>query len=114
MSRPYSAACLRRVGTVSPANSAARAASYSALSRATISAAGGASKIWPTPWPAPQMSRHALALVLPPEAEVHLALVGLGQRVGIEAGRGDAALQVVAVHAGEEVGVDDLLAGRIR
>src|SRR4051812_32061679 len=42
----YSAACFSRVGTVSPAKRAARAASYSALRRATISAAGGASKIW--------------------------------------------------------------------
>ncbi len=53
-----------------------------------------------------------LGLGVAARGEVHLALVGLGQRVGIEAGRGDAALQVVAVHAGEEVGVDDLLAGR--
>src|ERR1700704_1023169 len=78
----YSAACFNRVGTVSPANRAARAASYSALSRATISAAGGASKIWPTPWPAPQMSRHALALELPPEAKFILLLSASGRSSG--------------------------------
>src|SRR5206468_9764479 len=39
----------------------------SAFSRATSSATGGASAIWPMPWPEPQMSRHALALVFPPE-----------------------------------------------
>src|SRR5437868_1635191 len=78
----HSAASLRRVGTVSPANRAARAASYSALRRATISAAGGASKIWPTPWPAPQMSRHALALLLPPEPKFILLLSATGRSSG--------------------------------
>src|SRR5215813_14624310 len=46
-------------------------------------------------------------------AEIHLALVGHRQVFGIEAGRGDAALEIVAVHAGEQVGVDDLLARRL-
>ena len=92
-------------------NSAARAASYSALSRATISAAGGASKIWPTPWPAPQMSRQALALVLPPSRNSSCSCrPAAGCR-----GRGRrrrCSLQVIAMHAGEEVGVDDLVAAR--
>jgi adenine deaminase len=43
----------------------ARAASYSRLRRSTISPADGMSSIRPTPWPAPQMSRHALALLEP-------------------------------------------------
>src|SRR5471032_1843451 len=79
---PYSAACFSLVGTVSPDRSAAFAASYSALRRATISAAGGASNIWPTPWPAPQMSRHALALELPPEPKFILLLSATGRSSG--------------------------------
>src|SRR6185437_10121979 len=75
----YSAACFSRVGTVSPASSAARAASYSALSRATTSPAGGASWIWPTPWPAPQMSRQALVFMLPPEPKFILLLSASGR-----------------------------------
>src|SRR6185437_7858872 len=43
-------------------------------------------------------------------AEVHLARVALRQSVGIEAGGADRALQVVAVHAGEQIGVDDVVA----
>src|SRR5579885_3354246 len=54
-----------------------------------------------------------LGLLVAAGAEIHLALVGHRQVVGIEAGRGDRALEVVAVHAGEEVGVDDLLSGAV-
>src|SRR3984893_3746550 len=36
-----------------------RACASSALSRLTSSATGGASLIWPIPWPEPQMSRQA-------------------------------------------------------
>src|SRR5450755_4517127 len=42
-----------------------------------------------------------LGLGIAARGEIHLALVGFGQVVGVEAGGGDAALQVVAVHAGE-------------
>ena len=45
--------------------SRARAVSYSCLSRATISATDGTSSIKPTPWPAPQISRQALAVPSP-------------------------------------------------
>jgi hypothetical protein len=60
----------------------------------------------PMPWPQPQMSFQALRRVA---AEVHLARVALGQVVGVEAGVADRALQVVAVHAGEQVAVDDVV-----
>src|SRR5690606_5327134 len=40
-------------------------------------------------------------------AEGHLALVGRGQVVGVQPGLDDALAQVVAVNAGEQVGVDD-------
>jgi hypothetical protein len=41
-------------------------------------------------------------------AEVHLRRVAARQRVGIEPGVGDRGPEVVAVHAGEQVGVDDV------
>ena len=44
-------------------------------------------------------------------AEVHLAGIGLRQVERIEAGRDDAVLQVVAVHAGKKVRVDDVRGG---
>src|SRR6185369_1911918 len=44
-------------------------------------------------------------------AEAHLAGVALGQVVRVEAGRADRLLQIVAVHAGEEARVHDVVAG---
>jgi len=41
-------------------------------------------------------------------AEVHFRLVALGQVLGVESGVDDAAFQVVAVHSGEKVRVDDV------
>ncbi len=41
--------------------------------------------------------------------EIHLARIALGQMVGIEPGGGNRAAQVVAVHAGEQAGVHDVL-----
>mmetsp|Transcript_42313 Transcript_42313/g.99247 ORF Transcript_42313/g.99247 Transcript_42313/m.99247 type:complete len:430 (-) Transcript_42313:2872-4161(-) len=43
-------------------------------------------------------------------AEVHLARVALGQMVRVQAGRHHRAAQVVAMHAGEQVAVDDVVA----
>src|SRR5256885_11360234 len=42
-------------------------------------------------------------------AEVHLAGVRLGQVVGVQASRADRRRQVVAVHAREQVAVDDVV-----
>src|SRR5690606_20861778 len=41
--------------------------------------------------------------------ELHGAHVALGQVVGVEARRHDAGLQVVAVHAGEQARIDDVV-----
>ena len=72
-----------------------RAAWYSSVKRATSSAAGITRLIAPTPWPAPQMSRHALALLPPPEpkfildasdsgsAKAWRDIWGAGQGVGL-------------------------------
>src|SRR5687768_16832539 len=42
-------------------------------------------------------------------AEVHLGGVALGQVVRVQARSTDAGLEVVAVHAGEQAGVDDVV-----
>ena len=57
--------------------------------------------------PLPQMSFQAFGGSV--AAEVHLAGVALGQVVGVQARRDDGRPQVVAVHAGEEVAVDDVV-----
>ena len=58
---------------------------------------------------APRLGLHVAA-----GAEVHLRLVGNRQIVRIEPGRGDRGAEIVAVHAGEEVGVDDVVRGVLR
>src|SRR5438128_9484408 len=60
----------------------ALAAANSVFSRATSSATGGASVIWPMPWPEPQMSRHALDFVLPPEPKFIFDLSATGKLAG--------------------------------
>ena len=58
------------------------ASSYSRLSLATTSATGVMSWIWPTPWPAPQMSFQAFFSMLPPEPKFIFDLSASGRATG--------------------------------
>ncbi|MEY9154089.1 hypothetical protein ABIG04_002399 [Bradyrhizobium japonicum] len=66
------------------------------------------------PWPDPQMSRHALGFHVAAGTEIHLRLVGNREIVRIEPRGGDRGAEIVAVHAGKQVGVDDVVRGVLR
>ena len=89
-----------------------RAASYSRFSRATSSPPAPPALTAPMPWPQPQMSFQAL-LRPAVAAELHRADVAFGQVVRVQPGVADRRLQVVAVHAGEQVGIDDVVAAAV-
>ena len=59
VSLPVCFCCLIRRAKRAPASKSAPASANSAFMRSTSSATGGASAIWPMPWPEPQMSRQA-------------------------------------------------------
>ena len=54
-----------------------------------------------------------LGLLVAAGPEVHLRRIALRQVFRIEAGPHDGGAQIVAVHPGEEVGVEDVVAGRL-
>ena len=72
------------------------------------SAAGRIRSMTPMPWPEPQMSRHALDLREPSEPNFIAVGSAGGEIVGIESGIHDRRAQIIAVNAGEEVGIDDV------
>ena len=84
-----------------------------ALQPATSSPAGSTSVTAPMPWPQPQMSFQALGLLPSPPPK----LILLGSLSGRLSGSSPAArtrrLQVVAVHAGEQARVDDVVASAV-
>src|SRR6185312_10268325 len=87
---------------------AVRAISYSRVSRATSSATGTTFSTAPMPWPQPQMSPRFRFLVSA-GIEVHLRRIGDRKVIGIHARELHRRTQIVAVHTGEEIGVDDVL-----
>ena len=103
----------RREARPAYASAGSTASSYSFLKRAISSAAGKTLSTLPTPWPRapdllPGLRLGALAGGI--GAKTHLGGIGGRQVVRIQAGRDDRRLQIIAVHAGEEVGIDDVFA----
>ena len=89
--------------------STALASRYSRSSLLTNSSTVGASPIWPTPCPAPQISRQAFCFVLPADPKFIFVLSETGRLSGsIPAAAMDE--QVIAMHAGKQVCVNNVAA----
>ena len=96
-----------------PYSAGSTASAYSFLKRAISSAAGKTLPTLPTPWPEPQISFQAFGLARSPERRCRSSSSRDRRSAGcrVHAGRDDRRLQIIAVHAGEQIGIDDVFGG---